>query len=199
MKRYRYNKKGNINKQNVDIKCSKKWISKKHVWKLSFYSACIYMSAFILGLLLSRNMGIEAGKTVGVQSSAIDYITHNLKSAVFVASGVITVSLGTIYYLFLNGFFLGAAFVAVGDFHSYGVAIASILVHGIFELPAIILVGGIGLYPVCIIYYLLKNKKVNIRILLWNCIFMSVISISLFIIAAILEAYISPIIINWVS
>ncbi|KXY70199.1 stage II sporulation protein M [Bacillus sp. FSL W7-1294] len=191
--------KRNNKKSDVDIKCSKKWISKQHFWKLFFSSACIYVSAFILGLILSKYIGVEAGKTVGAQSSAIDYITHNLKSAVFVASGLITVSLSTIYYLFLNGFFLGATLVAVGDFHSYGVAIASILVHGIFELPAIILVGGIGLYPVCIIYYLLRNKKINIRVHLRNCVFMAVMSISLFIIAAVLEAYVSPIIINLVS
>ncbi|MEK4678178.1 MULTISPECIES: stage II sporulation protein M [Bacillus] len=193
------NKRDEFKKRVMGVKSFNKWISKKHFWKLFFSSACIYVFALILGLILSKYMGIEVGKTVGVQNSVINYIDHNLKSALFVASGLVTMSLSTIYYLFLNGFFLGVTFIAVGDFHSYGVAFTSVLVHGIFEIPAIILVGGIGLYPVCIIYYLLRNKKINIKLHLRNGIFMAVISIVLFIIAAILEAYISPILISWTT
>ena len=176
-----------------------KWFVKGTIFKLFLLSLILYIFSFLIGFSLSESIGIKVDKQMAVSHSPLYYIDHNLRSAMYLASGILSFSLTTIWYLFINGCFLGVTFAGISSIHSYGFALGSILTHGIFEIPAITLIGAVGLYPLYFIYSILKNQKVHFMVHIKNLISMIMFSLILFVIAGILEAYISPVIIEWMN
>ncbi len=93
---------------------------------------------------------------------------------------------------------MGATFVGVAIEKSIQEAIASIFFHGIFEIPAIILSGAIGLYPIYLIYLLLRNKKeIDYKNQIKSIGIMLALIVVFLIIASIMEAKVSPLVINY--
>ncbi|MES5943655.1 MULTISPECIES: stage II sporulation protein M [unclassified Bacillus cereus group] len=180
-------------------KLNSRWFVKNTIYKLFSLSLILYIISFFIGFSLSESIGIKIDKQIAVPHSFLYYIDHNLKSAMYLGSGILSFSLTTIWYLFINGCFLGVTFAGISSIHSYGFALGSILTHGVFEIPAINLIGAVGLYPLYFIYSILKNKKVLFIVHIKNIISMIIFSLFLFVIAGILEAYISPMIIEWMN
>jgi uncharacterized membrane protein SpoIIM required for sporulation len=120
-------------------------------------------------------------------------MTNNIRVAVLAFISGITLGIGTVYLLVTNGLLIGAlAAVFMHSGKSY-VFWAYILPHGIIELTAIFIAGGAGLYmgyrifvpgPFSRKYLFLESVKESAQLLLGT--------LPLFVIAGIIEGYITP-------
>ncbi|SDO90050.1 Uncharacterized membrane protein SpoIIM, required for sporulation [Paenibacillus sp. yr247] len=142
---------------------------------------------------------IDPSKTAGSRgdlhsplvSTAI--MTNNIRVAVLAFISGMTLGLGTVYLMISNGLIVGAlAAVFMQSGKSY-VFWAYILPHGIIELTAIFIAGGAGLYmgyrffvpgPYPRKLRFLESAKESAQLLIGT--------IPLFIIAGIIEGYITP-------
>lgn len=167
-------------------------IQKKIILGLFISSGYIFFLSFLLGSLFSSNFSVNIDHNLILSSDPLYYIFHNLQSSLYMIGGLISFSLTTLWALFINGYYLGVTFISIGELSSYGIAIGSIAMHGVFEIPAILLASAIGLYPWYFVYCFLKNKKIVYKQHLKNSVSMFVISVILFILAGIIEAKISP-------
>jgi uncharacterized membrane protein SpoIIM required for sporulation len=120
-------------------------------------------------------------------------MTNNIRVAVLAFVSGITLGLGTVYLLVTNGLLIGAlAAVFMQSGKSY-IFWAYILPHGVIELTAIFIAGGAGLYmgyrifvpgPYSRKHRFLESAKESAQLLLGT--------IPLFVIAGIIEGYITP-------
>ncbi|MEX1030103.1 MAG: stage II sporulation protein M [Paenibacillaceae bacterium] len=120
-------------------------------------------------------------------------MTNNIKVAVLAFISGITLGIGTVYLLIMNGLMTGAlaaVFMQAGKSYVFW---AYILPHGVIELSAIFIAGGAGLYMGYRIFVpgiytrrhrLLETAKESAQLMLGT--------IPLFIIAGIIEGYITP-------
>jgi len=127
----------------------------------------------------------------GIISTSI--MTNNIRVAILAFASGITLGLGTVYLLVYNGILIGAlaaVFHRAGESYAFW---AYILPHGVIELTAIFIAGGAGLYMGYIImvpgpfsrkFRLVTAAKESAQLLLGT--------IPLFIIAGIIEGYITP-------
>lgn len=126
-----------------------------------------------------------------IVSTAI--MTSNIRVAVLAFIGGVTLGAGTVYLLLSNGLLLGAlAAIFLQAGRSY-VFWAYILPHGIIELTAIFIAGGAGLYmgyrffvpgPYPRKQQFLRSAKESVQLLMGT--------VPLFVIAGIIEGYITP-------
>ncbi|MUT64627.1 stage II sporulation protein M [Paenibacillus sp. NEAU-GSW1] len=120
-------------------------------------------------------------------------MTNNIRVAVLAFASGITFGLMTVYLLLQNGILLGAlaaVFMQAGNSYAFW---AYILPHGIIELTAIFIAGGAGLYmgyrmmnpgPYTRKYMFLQSVRQSALLLVGT--------IPLFVIAGIIEGYITP-------
>ncbi len=122
-----------------------------------------------------------------------EIMTNNIRVAVLAFVSGITLGIGTVYLLIMNGLLIGAlaaVFMQAGKSYVFW---AYILPHGVIELAAIFIAGGAGLYMGYRIFVpgiysrthrLLETAKESAQLMLGT--------IPLFIIAGIIEGYITP-------
>lgn len=114
------------------------------------------------------------------------YFKNNFISCLIISLGIFFFGIPSIGLILFNGFMLGNA-IANSFTQEYGVIniLLALVPHGIFEISAIILAGGIGLKGITI-YQKGFTKTLGIRVLL----LFSLISLFL-LIASVIEANIS--------
>ena len=128
--------------------------------------------------------------------SAVGLFFNNLRAM------VMTVLYGFIPFLFLPALSLGVNAIIVGVMAAYysnsGISMlaffAGILPHGVFELPALILSLAAGLY-LCqsINTYIRHNEKGVMKPLLLDLLrLVALVVLPLLIVAAVMEAYVTP-------
>jgi uncharacterized membrane protein SpoIIM required for sporulation len=122
-----------------------------------------------------------------------EIMTNNIRVAILAFAAGITFGLGTVYLLAYNGLIIGALaaiYWRAGESYLFW---AYILPHGVIELTAIFIAGGSGLYMGYKMWVpghypwrlqLLRSAKESVQLLLGT--------IPLFVIAAIIEGYITP-------
>lgn len=160
-------------------------------------SLVIYFISILTGVFLSSEVEFSFHND-DLSSNPLYYFLHNLKSSFILMSGLALFSLTTLWSLFLNGVMLGATFTGVTIEKSLEEAIISIFFHGIFEIPAIILSGAIGLYPGYILYIFLRNKeRISFKEHAEKIIIMFLLIIPLFFTAGVMEAKVSPFMISY--
>jgi uncharacterized membrane protein SpoIIM required for sporulation len=120
-------------------------------------------------------------------------MTNNIRVAVLAFISGVTLGIGTVYLLVTNGLLIGAlaaVFMHAGKSYVFW---AYILPHGVIELTAIFIAGGAGLYmgyrffvpgPYSRKLMFLESAKESAQLLLGT--------IPLFVIAGIIEGYITP-------
>ncbi len=130
-----------------------------------------------------------------INSSAVSamIMTNNIQVAFLAFAGGITFGILTIYLLIYNGIIIGALaalFLQHGKFYDFW---AYIVPHGIIELTAIFIAGGAGLLmgyrilvpgPYSRVFQLKRQAMRSVQLLLGT--------IPLFVIAGIIEGYITP-------
>jgi len=126
-------------------------------------------------------------------SSSVSIMTNNIRVAVLAFAGGITFGLLTIYALVYNGILIGAlaaVFWHAGKSYAFW---AYILPHGIIELTAIFIAGGAGLYMG---YRMISPGRYGRKYMLLRSIKESALllvgTIPLFVIAGLIEGYITP-------
>ena len=124
----------------------------------------------------------------------ITVLSINIKSLLYLLSGSVLFGLTTLIGLIQIGFGLGVWTTGVKQDTTLTELIIVTLPHGIFEIPAIIIAGAAGFkIPYEIIRYLAGRKeqiltKEDIK----EYLTLALISIILIVIAAFVEAYITP-------
>lgn len=138
----------------------------------------------------------QLGKNLGNVDSAIvstEIMTNNMKVALLAFASGITFGIGTVYLLIYNGIIIGALAALFWHHEKFYEFWAFIVPHGIIELTAIFIAGGAGLLmgyrlfvpgPYSRIYQLKKQSLRSVQLLLGT--------MPLFIIAGIIEGYITP-------
>ena len=173
--------------------------------KLILISLIIYISSFLLGLLISLhkyayNFLIFNRSFTNIyqnqNSGLFKYILiNNIKIIFIILLGFLSVGLTTIINIIYNGVYFGYL-VAHAVYLGYNIEVIILLTfpHGIFEIPAIIIAGAAGFkIPYEIVRYLAGRKeqpltKEDIK----EYLMLALISIILIVIAAFVEAYITP-------
>ncbi|MFW2491793.1 stage II sporulation protein M [Clostridium chromiireducens] len=161
-----------------------------------YLSAVIFLGTMLLGFLISKlNSSIYNNKLSNTYIQGFNTITiieNNLRAALYLIIGNITLGLSTIIILVFNGFSDG---IMLG-IHSKNLAIDTILVktifHGIFELPAIIFCGGIGLKTLSICIRTLRGKQSEIKTQIKDSLILFLLSFVLILIAGVIEGSIVP-------
>lgn len=120
-------------------------------------------------------------------------MTNNMQVALLAFASGITFGIGTIYLLIYNGIIIGALAAVFWQHDKFYDFWAFIVPHGIIELTAIFIAGGAGLLmgyrllvpgPFSRIYQLKKQSLRSVQLLLGT--------LPLFVIAGIIEGYITP-------
>jgi stage II sporulation protein M len=88
-----------------------------------------------------------AGEIMGKDSTEIfvKLFFNNLEACILLFLGGASFGIITIFIITLNGILIGAIMEIVHTDHSVAFVAAAILPHGIFEIPAFILSGAIGI------------------------------------------------------
>lgn len=132
---------------------------------------------------------------LGLPFLALDISFHNWQVSLATAISGIIFIIPVLTTLFFNGFILGVAEDIVQNIRMF---LAAVLPHGIIELPAFVIAGSIGLNLGFEFLKSLKNRNVISNEVFHEClketIYMVISLIPLFIIAGIIEAFITPLI-----
>ena len=120
------------------------------------------------------------------------FANNTIKSFFLILSGVIV---GVIPFLFIgyNGYIIGLIINIAGQERGIGNVILSLLPHGILEIPAVLLSGGLGIWIGAGVLKTLAGNKEDVRSRVGYSlrIFLRVVVPMLFV-AAIIETFISP-------
>lgn len=116
--------------------------------------ALLAAAAFVAAALLGGSIGVanetttvvpvrESGEPATSRTTAY-FLRHNVPVALKLTAGAATGGLLTLYLLLFNGFLTGAVLVEAAANLGPLTAVALIVPHGVLELPAIWLAGGVG-------------------------------------------------------
>ena len=139
-----------------------------------------------------NSLGINDGEIDGPTMSAA-IMTNNIQVAILAFAGGVTFGVGTIYVLISNGILVGA--LAALYWH-YGKAYdfwAYIVPHGMIELTAIFIAGGAGLlmgYKLLVPGHFSRNYQLKLQAK--RSVQLLLGTIPLFVIAGLIEGYITP-------
>ncbi|MGG3572600.1 stage II sporulation protein M [Bacillus gobiensis] len=156
------------------------------------FSIILTILGYFTPLELSNDEDIDAQ----IDSTFLYLFTNNLSACVYaVIIGSVSLGLYSLFYLFVNFFSIGMILSTLNVKHSIMESLSTFVIHGVFEIPAMLLSASLGIYiPLKFIQFIRKkrwDKKEMLKIL-W--VFSSILLLTL--IAAFIEAYISPIFIK---
>lgn len=121
-----------------------------------------------------------------------DLFFHNLKvniSCVFF--GALTGGIYTLNYLFLNFFSMGLIVSHLKKEHTWLATLSTFVLHGVFELPAMVLSAAAGFYIPIKTIQMFRNKKIELKEVK-KIVYIIAAVIALTLIAATVEVFVSP-------
>ena len=167
---------------------------------IASFFAVVHEPSHIYGILPEEmaqsidpvSLGQEAMEVNGSMMSA-EILTNNIQVAILAFAGGITLGILTVYLLIYNGIIVGAIAGVFWNYSNSYVFWAYIVPHGVIELLAIFIAGGAGLLMGYKLFvpgmfsrgYQLKTQTIRSVQLLVG-------TIPLFVIAGIIEGYITP-------
>ncbi|HHK5560309.1 stage II sporulation protein M [Bacillus cereus] len=153
---------------------------------LFFISAILGLALFSL-ITPATPEASETVKYYKYDSSWATFLSILSKNAMVclgLASGIFLLGIPTIIILLLNGFWFGSIMgIQFSTHHSISKVLSTLLIHGIFEIPALLLSGYLGLMGLT--FYFTQNKHWTKKIKLFGLICI------LLIISALVESFIS--------
>ncbi|MQK95255.1 stage II sporulation protein M, partial [Escherichia coli] len=133
--------------------------------------------------------------TFGLPFLALDISFHNWQVSLATAISGLAFTIPVVTTLFFNGFILGIVEDIVQNTTMF---LAAILPHGIIELPAFVIAGSTGLNLGFELFKALKKGNISsngaFQENLKRTIYIIISLIPLFLIAGIIEAFITPLI-----
>ena len=169
---------------------------------LYFLPIIVFFMGFIVGLKNYNIVDLPKSRIIIIPEfdnfthenlSFESILTNNVRVILTCIFGSLFLSVPTLLTLFRNGFILG--FQTISSLSTIGFQVfAYVLPHGIFEIPAIIIAGAAGLkIPYEIIRYLAgKKETILTKEDIKEYLTLALISIILIVIAAFIEAYVTP-------
>jgi uncharacterized membrane protein SpoIIM required for sporulation len=152
----------------------------------------VYGGSFLIGFLLAEFIPLGVKEDYVPITDPLIYMKHNSMTILLFLSGIFTFGLTSFYALFLNGLILGASFYELGSHSTYGLALLHIVPHGLFEVPAMVLAGAVGLYPIQIIMRYMQGAKL-VREGEWKVLFFMTGCVFVFVmVAGTVEAWVTP-------
>lgn len=113
-------------------------------------AAAIFLAAAVVGAAVEVGNGsthlvpVREGGSEVVARSVGYFAAHNLPIALATAGGFLALGVPTVYLLGFNGLLVGSALWGAATALGPATALALVLPHGVLELPALWLAGGIA-------------------------------------------------------
>jgi uncharacterized membrane protein SpoIIM required for sporulation len=124
-------------------------VNRRTVIQRCLVSTAVYLTSWLLGIFLALKYLPESViEQIDIHPQAQNawlYISHNLELELLFLLGALTLGVGTILLLIGNGCVDGVLATVVARHYGLGVALASLLPHGIPEALAWILAGACSL------------------------------------------------------
>lgn len=127
------------------------------------------------------------------------FIAHNAPLLALMAVGIITAGFLTLVTLLLNGVLIGDLLAQAHQGGDLGVVLAGILPHAPFELAAIFLAAAVGFAPVSVIYRIAADHTVYLKTEVKDLGLLICSALFLLVAAAMVEAWVTPLIIEQVG
>jgi len=178
-------------------------------------SAALLFASGLLGLCVALTLDPSSGgvATESAQMSrtqipetpsspgVFHFIARNGTVISLIAAGAVLFASTTIFGLLSNGFLIGYQIGAAATSNNLLFVGAAIVPHGLFEIPAILLAGAAGfLIPGEIIKYLQGRRETPVtRQDLRQTIILTTLSFLCVLLAAVVEAVVTPWLVNSVS
>lgn len=166
-------------------------------WEISI-SAIVFLGSFLMGLFITFDPSIvgDSFQLYITGYTAMTIIKNNLHCSMLMVGGNLTCGIMTIILLFINGIVGGLMIKTFMSTIDLFTIIIKTVPHCIFEFPAIIFSGAIGLKVPMIFIKLLKNIKISLFQEITEAIKLYVFVIVLFVIAGFIEGSLIPFICN---
>ncbi|MGE6630590.1 stage II sporulation protein M [Bacillus sp. NPDC077027] len=168
-----------------------KQIAKRNVRILTMASS-FYIIGLILGGLFNDILpGFSMESTQNM--TVLDFFKHNYLANLFLIFTMFTFGIFTSVLLLMNGFL-----VSLSSFHSIEngndtlFILTALLPHGLFEIPAMVLSGALGFKLLDFVYMKVRGKHFSEKWFLIDALFFLVLISLLTILAAIVEALLTP-------
>lgn len=174
-----------------------------HALKVLILPSIFFITiGMVMGFYMTNGDYSDDIVRINDQRHFFDYFFQNLSICIMMIVGMVTFGLSSVYILFINGLIIGGAFKISIPYLMHPLqSLLLILPHGISELMAIMISGGIGfiLLKEAILLLFAKKKKINFKnICKITCTGLVLVTILLFF-SAIIEFYITPDINNFTT
>ena len=141
----------------------------------------------------ASSLPVRQPGAAGPSLSTLGLFTHNAEIAIRSALGITTVGVYTTYVILLNGFMLGAGIADIAEVYGLGRTLLALAPHGILEIPALWLSGGIGLRWLAFVWSLATGDRDRIAgpWLFLESLGLTALSLLMLFVAAAIEANVS--------
>lgn len=178
--------------------------------KFFIISVIIFVASIVIGAIFSENFETFANEIIrqmlneismnSISEGALDLFLNNITASIIMLLSGLLFSIFSVFAMILNGILIGYVFTLIDPV----VFFVGTLPHGIFELTALMLslTGAFILTKIeikvikALFRKNLKSEMENIKIDLKDVLFTFIVSFVLIVIAAIIEAAITPVLIN---
>ena len=200
---------------NIKSEIKEAFVQNKKIFKILIV---LFVIGFIIGCVFSKDFAsiimpmlkqAIANDDGVISIEALDIIIHNVSSTLLVFIGSILFGIYALFSITINGFAIGfMAGYTINSVPSLLLYLALIVPHGILEIPAFFCGDASGVILFLFIYRVNKDKMnkntfkegyENNKETLKHAIILLSISIVLFVIAGLIEGYITPLVGNFVS
>lgn len=163
----------------------------KNIGRVVLLLACLF---FVGGYYSPLYLKEASSSGLEIDSSPvfIELFFHNLKVNLYcVVFGPITLGIYALIYLVLNFFSMGLIVSHLRTEHTWLDALSAFVIHGVFEVPAMLLSAAVGFYIPSKVVLMILKKKVVVEEIKKIVYFVAIIIVLTFI-AAIVETFVSP-------
>lgn len=177
----------------------------KKIWQeekaLIRAAAIWFFAGIVLSLFIGNQIHLDKVKLLnGFHYEWYQIAANNIGAGLLIAASGLLLSVPSVLLTLFNGFMLGYLVMLSASHYSAAAIIAALAPHGIFELPAIILACTIGLKP---FYWLLRfvrtKQSVDWKQEGLKIAWLLGLVIALFIVASLIETYVSPVTMSWLQ
>lgn len=187
-----------------------KLLADKRIRKSIKIIAIIFLVFFAYGMYYAREFPDDANDTIEILSQsfgdakdlqgfglmAFIFFNNISKSLIALLSGFFF-GLGPVIFILSNGFIIGLVLYSARIKLGLAATLAGILPHGIMELPAVFIAAGAGLWLGISLYRKLRFSQPFYPIFKTAMKIYFTIVIPMLLLSALIEAFISPIILNY--
>ena len=129
----------------------------------------IFVAAFLAGMLTPSSVREELTKAFqrfaenyrGLEGGKLFFtiLLHNVMATIFVLISGVLVGIIPTFVIGANGFVLGVVYRQTAEMVGYSQAALKVLLHGVFELPALLIAASYGLWLGMMVVRRMRGKE----------------------------------------